>query len=216
MALFSALISIDLMDKGKSAVEVSFLVSAAAVISMVFQPVAGMLQDRGNRKVVTAVLLLVSAVTGVLFSLQNQYGVLVMFYGAAMALMNSANPYIEMTATKSPYSYRSNRIWGSIGYALGAQVCGIIYEAVSPESNYLSTLFKREMGLPISEYILSKKIESAENILKFTDIPYAEIASILAFSSRSHFIRTFKKYMGLTPREYRGRNSYRMELMKLA
>ena len=75
MALFSALISIDLMDKGKSAVEVSFLVSAAAVISMVFQPVAGMLQDRGNRKVVTAVLLLVSAVTGVLFSLQDRKSV---------------------------------------------------------------------------------------------------------------------------------------------
>ena len=87
MALFSVLISVYLMDRGKSAVEVSFLVSAAAVIYMVFQPVAGMLQDRENRKVVTAVLLLVSAVTGVLFSLQNQYGVLVVLYGATMVLM---------------------------------------------------------------------------------------------------------------------------------
>lgn len=50
MALFSVLISVYLMDKGKSAVEVSFLVSAAAVISMVLQPATGMLQDMGDRK----------------------------------------------------------------------------------------------------------------------------------------------------------------------
>ena len=136
MALFSVLISVYLMDKGRSAVEVSFLVSAACVMSMVFQPVIGMLQDMGNQKTVTIVVLLISAVTGILFSGQNTYGLLVVLYGITMALMNSANPYIEMTATKSPFHYRSIRIWGSIGYAVGAQICGIIYEAVSPESNY--------------------------------------------------------------------------------
>ncbi len=136
MALFSVLISVYLMDKGRSAVEVSFLVSAACVMSMVFQPVIGMLQDMRNQKTVTIVVLLISAVTGILFSGQNTYGLLVILYGITMALMNSANPYIEMTATKSPFHYRSIRIWGSIGYAVGAQICGIIYEAVSPESNY--------------------------------------------------------------------------------
>ncbi len=142
MALFSVLISVYLMGKGRSAVEVSFLVSVACIMSMVFQPVVGMLQDMENQKTVTVVLLLISTGTGILFSTQNTYGLLVILYGSTMALINSANPYIEMIATRSPYSYRSIRVWGSIGYAAGAQVCGIIYEAVSPEGNcYIFAVF---------------------------------------------------------------------------
>ena len=72
--------------------------------------------------------------------------------------------------------------------------------------SYLSTLFRKEVGMPITVYILEKKMEAARNMLKYADYSYAEISSILAFSSQSHFIRAFKKYNGDTPRAYREKN----------
>ncbi|MCM1166480.1 MAG: AraC family transcriptional regulator [Ruminococcus sp.] len=74
---------------------------------------------------------------------------------------------------------------------------------VGLNESYLSTLFKKSTGSSISEYILSKRMEAARNMLKFSDYSYAEISAILAFSSQSHFIRVFKKYVGQTPKEYR-------------
>lgn len=40
-------------------------------------------------------------------------------------------------------------------------------------------------------------------MLRFSSFPYDEIASILAFSSQSHFIQVFKKATGITPKAYR-------------
>lgn len=69
--------------------------------------------------------------------------------------------------------------------------------------SYLSRLFSKEMGMSISEYILKIKIDKASNLLKFSDISIVDIANYLAFSSESHFIMVFKKYMGTTPHKYR-------------
>lgn len=69
--------------------------------------------------------------------------------------------------------------------------------------SYLSTLFKNETGQAISDYVMSKKMEAARNMLRHTDSSYADIASILNFSSQSHFIRAFKTYNGSTPKQYR-------------
>lgn len=76
---------------------------------------------------------------------------------------------------------------------------------VKLNESYLSTLSKKETGKTVSEYIFSKRMEAAENMLKFSDYSYAEISTILAFSSQSHFIRVFKKQTGYTPKEYRNK-----------
>ncbi len=79
-------------------------------------------------------------------------------------------------------------------------------EITGLSAGYLSTVFKAEMGLPISEYIVRKRMEAARNMLRYSDYTYAEISSILVFSSQSHFIRVFKKYEGCTPKQYRNRS----------
>ena len=81
------------------------------------------------------------------------------------------------------------------------------YTALSP--SYLSRLFKQNLGISISDYSREKKIEKAENLLKFSDYSLIDIANYLAFSSQSHFIQTFEKYVGLTPRKYRDRNYHK-------
>ena len=76
------------------------------------------------------------------------------------------------------------------------------YTALSP--SYLSRLFKQNLGVSISDYIREKKIEKAQNLLRFSDYTYIEIANYLSFSSQSHFIQTFEHYVGMTPKQYRG------------
>ena len=67
----------------------------------------------------------------------------------------------------------------------------------------LSTDFKKETGQNLSDFVLRQKIEESKKLLLYTDKPAVDIAIYLGFSSQSHFSRTFKKYVGVTPNEYR-------------
>lgn len=78
---------------------------------------------------------------------------------------------------------------------------------VNLSSSYLSRLFKQELGISVSDYIREKKLDRAQNLLRYTDNSFAEIANILSFSSQSHFIQAFKSHTGMTPKKYR--DSYR-------
>lgn len=72
--------------------------------------------------------------------------------------------------------------------------------------SYLSRLFKQELGISISDYIREKKIEKAQNLLKYSDYSVIKIANYLSFSSQSHFIQIFEKLVGMTPKKYRDRH----------
>lgn len=74
---------------------------------------------------------------------------------------------------------------------------------ISPQ--YLSKLFKKEVGMTISDFIMDKRIQAAKNMLLFSDHSPLDICNYLNFSSHSHFIAAFKKHTGMTPRQYRER-----------
>ena len=78
-----------------------------------------------------------------------------------------------------------------------------IADSIHINETYLSKLFKNETSTTIGEYIQSKKIEVAENMLKYSDYSCVDIANYLAFSSHSYFIQVFKKHTNLTPSIYR-------------
>lgn len=67
----------------------------------------------------------------------------------------------------------------------------------------LSTNFKKETGENLSEFILKQKIEEGKKLLLYSDKTSVDISLYLGFSSQSHFSRTFKKYVGLAPNEFR-------------
>ena len=71
----------------------------------------------------------------------------------------------------------------------------------------LSTDFKKETGINLSDFIMSQKIAEAKKLLRYSGKPISAVTLYLGFSSQSHFTRTFKKYTGLTPKEYREKHA---------
>lgn len=69
-------------------------------------------------------------------------------------------------------------------------------------ANYLSQIFKKEMGENFSTYVPRMKIVFAQHLMETTEKSISEISEYLAFSSQSHFIRAFKNETGTTPKQY--------------
>ena len=67
----------------------------------------------------------------------------------------------------------------------------------------LSTNFKKETGINISDYIMQIKIDEAKRLLRYSDKSFSTISLYLGFSSQSHFSKVFKEKTGTTPFEYR-------------
>ena len=68
---------------------------------------------------------------------------------------------------------------------------------------YLTEKFKKETGLPVSQYIRFAKVERAKVLLESTDMSVREIAERLAFNTINYFIQSFRETTGCTPAQYR-------------
>ena len=88
-------------------------------------------------------------------------------------------------------------------------------EFLNLSESYLSKLFHKEMGLPLSQYITDLKIEKAKNLLQYSDYNIVDIANYLSFSSQSHFIQVFQKKIGMTPHKFRTKH-FRSEWEKMS
>lgn len=86
-----------------------------------------------------------------------------------------------------------------------------VAEYLQLSTAYLSRLFKSETGMTFSEYINRSRVSTASSLLRFSEYSDLEISSLLCFSSQSYFIKIFRKYMNMTPKEYR-RNFHIPEL----
>lgn len=72
--------------------------------------------------------------------------------------------------------------------------------------SYLSRLFYSETGGHLKAFILNAKIETAQNLLKYSDLSYLDISVSLGFSSQSAFIYAFRRITGTTPKKFREEN----------
>lgn len=78
-----------------------------------------------------------------------------------------------------------------------------IAEQVHRNPDYLSSLFKKETGKTITEYIMESRLRAAENMLLDSDCSCAEVSAAFAFSSQSYFTKMFRRYTGETPKKFR-------------
>lgn len=72
--------------------------------------------------------------------------------------------------------------------------------------NYLSSLFKKETGRGIIEHITKLRIEKACDMLIHTDHKVQYICTAVGISDYFYFSKLFKKYMHVTPTQFRANN----------
>jgi AraC-like DNA-binding protein len=70
---------------------------------------------------------------------------------------------------------------------------------------YFCFLFKEFTGESFREYQTRLRIKKAEEMIRGTDLPITDVAFSCGFNDLSYFVKTFKKYKGVTPRQYRRR-----------
>ena len=74
--------------------------------------------------------------------------------------------------------------------------------------NYLSVLFKRELGISPVRAISEQRLQAAKKMLRFTDRPVKEVAYAAGFSDELYFSRAFRAYLGMSPTEFRRAAAY--------
>ena len=68
---------------------------------------------------------------------------------------------------------------------------------------YCDSVFKKEMGKSIIDYLLEERISLAKQLLIEEALSIRQIAEVVGFSDCNYFTRTFKKRTGYTPGQYR-------------
>lgn len=76
-------------------------------------------------------------------------------------------------------------------------------ELLNVNASYLSTLFKKETGSTLTDYVSRKRIEHAIFLLNSTNMQIQIIAQYCGIPDVNYFTKTFKKHVGYTPKEYR-------------
>ena len=69
--------------------------------------------------------------------------------------------------------------------------------------SYLSSLFKKETGATLTEYVNKKRVERAKELLVTTNLQIQNISQRCGMLDVNYFTKTFKKHTGLTPKKYR-------------
>lgn len=124
--------------------------------------------------------------------------IMIMLANKIMELTNmvkeSRDKIVHSPHIRKAIAYINKNITKKITVKEISQHCGI-------SADYLSHLFKKEIGDSLSNYILKQKLELAKTLL-WEGADSKKISSSLGFCSQSHFISAFKKEYNMTPNEF--------------
>lgn len=70
-------------------------------------------------------------------------------------------------------------------------------------TSYLSSLFKKETGMTLTDYVNQHRINYAKRLLKSTTLSIQSVAATVGITDIHYFTRLFRRETGLSPREYR-------------
>lgn len=80
-------------------------------------------------------------------------------------------------------------------------------DTIEMNTFHFARQFKQATGQPPHQYIVSRRIERAKELLKTTKMPLVEISLEVGINSQNHFTTLFRRQTGLTPKQFRDRYS---------
>ena len=80
-------------------------------------------------------------------------------------------------------------------------------QALNVNASYLSTLFKKELGMTLTEYVNGKRVEYAIYLLNTTKLSISAVGQRCGIQDDNYFTKIFKKYVGKTPKQFRQENA---------
>ncbi|WP_175492983.1 helix-turn-helix domain-containing protein [Bacillus sp. OK048] len=92
--------------------------------------------------------------------------------------------------------YMKKNVCAKVNLEDVAQILGL-------NSSYFSQLFKRETGQTFVDYRIHLRMEAAKQLLERSNMRIIDISSEIGYDDAPHFTKTFKKYTGTSPKEYR-------------
>ena len=75
---------------------------------------------------------------------------------------------------------------------------------------YLSEFFRKKVNMSLREYIIKARLKWVEIRLLNSDYTFTEIAAELSFTDVSHLSKTFKKYTGMSIRDFKKTGEYQL------
>lgn len=141
-ACYNAMLALYLTDIHFNAQQISLITSSAPLFSIIAQPYLGTLADRFHSpRKVSLWALAITMVMNIIFIFSHQLIILLITSATILALFNAVTPLTDRIGVSSPYDFGKIRLWGSIGYAVCAQLCGIVYDVISPISVFVIFFF---------------------------------------------------------------------------
>lgn len=102
------------------------------------------------------------------------------------------------------YSLPVRKVISNIDFDLSADLSLKAQAALlQVNPSYLSSLFKKETGTTLTDYVNQKRIKYAIFLLNSTTLQVQAIAQQCGIGDVNYFSKTFKKLVGQTPLEYR-------------
>jgi AraC-like DNA-binding protein len=78
----------------------------------------------------------------------------------------------------------------------------LIASVLNLHPNYLSRIFKSEVGISLTEYSKIRKLDEAKNLLLNSEHSITEIAEMMGYGSLSYFSKDFRRIYGHSPTHF--------------
>lgn len=75
--------------------------------------------------------------------------------------------------------------------------------------DYTTRIFRNRTGMTIRGYLIKKRMERAKTLLQTTGLSVSEVAMESGYDNFSYFIRVFRQYFGVTPKQFRRESEQR-------
>nr|WP_315766995.1 MULTISPECIES: AraC family transcriptional regulator [unclassified Bradyrhizobium] len=117
-------------------------------------------------------------------------------------------------AVRSLQKWRLKRVLQYVDDNLASKITLQNLAAVAGLSRmHFAAQFRTAVGMRPHEYLLKRRIERAQELLRKTDLSLVDVALTVGFQTQAHFTTVFKRFVGDTP--YQWRSAYLAQFMPL-